>query len=172
MAINKIGFGGSCHWCTEGIFATISGVQKVEQGWIASENEHAYFSEAVIVYFDESIVPLKKLIEIHLYTHSSTSNHSMRKKYRSAIYSFNEVQQKECDFLLNQLQKEFNAPLVTIVLPFVAYKHNTEDYQDYYYSDPQKPFCKTSIYPKLKILVEKFNADINRSKLKANNINL
>jgi len=168
----KIGFSGSCHWCTEGIFASVFGVEKVEQGWIASEGENDYLSEAVIVHYDETVVSLQLLIAIHLHTHSSTSNHSMRKKYRSAVYSFNEQQHVQCINLLSLLQNEFDRPLVTTILPFVAYKPNTDDYQNYYYSDPQKPFCKTSIYPKLKVLAEKFNSNINKEKLKANNISL
>lgn len=77
---SKIGLGGSCHWCTEAIFQSLIGVLKVEQGWISSEKGNTSFSEAVIVYFDDSIMSLNTLIEIHLYTHSCTSNHSMREK--------------------------------------------------------------------------------------------
>lgn len=168
--MSKIGFGGSCHWCTEGIFASVMGVKQVEQGWIASENENDYYSEGVIVHFDESVVGLETLIAIHLHTHSSTSNHSMRKKYRSAVYSFNEVQAEQAVKILQSLQKEFSKKLVTTVMPFKSYKHNSEDYQDYYYSNPQKPFCKTSIYPKLQMLAEKFNSSINKQKLEENNI--
>ncbi len=168
----KIGFGGSCHWCTEGIFESLIGVEKVEQGWIGSEGENDYFSEAVIVHFDETVVPLEVLVEIHLHTHSSASNHSMRKKYRSAIYSFNNVQHERCEKLLQTLQAGFQQKLVTTVLPFKTYRHNTEDYQDYYYSNPQKPFCQTSIYPKIKLLAEKFNSAINKEKLRANNISI
>ncbi|MBN8675033.1 peptide-methionine (S)-S-oxide reductase [Lacibacter sp. MH-610] len=171
-AFSKIGFGGSCHWCTEGIFASVIGVQKVEQGWIASENENAYFSEAVIVHFDESLVSLQNLIEIHLHTHSSTSNHSMRKKYRSAVYTFTEEQFHQCSPLIKTLQYSFDESLITTVLRFAAYKPNTDDYQDYYYSDPRKPFCQTSIYPKLQLLAKKFSSNINRDKLKEYNITL
>jgi peptide-methionine (S)-S-oxide reductase len=32
MKIDKIGFGGGCHWCTEAVFQSINGVIKVEQG--------------------------------------------------------------------------------------------------------------------------------------------
>lgn len=77
--LKKIGFGGGCHWCTEAVFQSLKGVKSVQQGWIASKNEHFEFSEAVIVDFDPSSIPLKVLIEIHLHTHKSTSEHSMRK---------------------------------------------------------------------------------------------
>ncbi len=90
--MEKIGFGGGCHWCTEAVFQALIGVEKVEQGWIASEGENDSFSEAVIVHFDESTIDLSTLTAIHLFTHSCTSEHSMWKKYRSAVYTFSNKQ--------------------------------------------------------------------------------
>ena len=86
-APSKIGLGGGCHWCTEGVFESLLGVSKVNQGWIASSGENSDFSEAIEVYFDPVIISLSDLIEIHLYTHASRSNHSMRSKSRSASYA-------------------------------------------------------------------------------------
>ena len=76
----KIGFGGGCHWCTEAVFQSLIGVETVEQGYIASEDDMTSFSEAIIVHFNQEEITLKALIEIHLFTHKSTSNHSMRSK--------------------------------------------------------------------------------------------
>ena len=90
--ISKVGFGGGCHWCTEAVFQQIRGVSKVDQGWIASVVPHDTFSEAVIVHFDPRIIKLDQLIEIHLKTHSCTSSHPMRSKYRSAVYYFESIQ--------------------------------------------------------------------------------
>jgi peptide-methionine (S)-S-oxide reductase len=33
---DKIALGGGCHWCTEAVFQSLKGVQKVEQGYVAS----------------------------------------------------------------------------------------------------------------------------------------
>jgi hypothetical protein len=48
----KIGLGGGCHWCTEGIFQSLIGVAQVDQGWITSNGDNATPSEAVIVHFN------------------------------------------------------------------------------------------------------------------------
>ena len=107
-SISKIGFGGGCHWCTEAIFQSLIGVENVQQGWIASNGDNSSFSEAVIVEYNATIIPIEVLIEIHLHTHKSTSSHSMRKKYRSAIYVFNkenaEISKTCCCYLLFQIK--------------------------------------------------------------------
>jgi peptide-methionine (S)-S-oxide reductase len=48
-APSKIGLGGGCHWCTEGVFASLIGVTKVAQGWIAPDGKQSNFSEAVVL---------------------------------------------------------------------------------------------------------------------------
>lgn len=168
----KIGFGGGCHWCTEGVFNSILGVSKVEQGWISSILPHDSFSEAIIVHFDIGKIDLHTLISIHLHTHSSTANHSLREKYRSAIYYFNDEQKLEVEKALKLIQEEFQLPIITKTIPFVSFKLNTETYLDYLYTRPQGLFCESSIYPKLKTLLERFGKHVNKQKLIDNKINL
>lgn len=155
--IEKIGLGGSCHWCTEAIFQSLIGVNRVEQGWIASVNENESFSEAVIVEYDLNKMSLKTLIEVHLNTHSCTSNHSMREKYRSAIYYFSKEQENKAITILNDLQKEFDNKIITKVLPFRSFEMNKEEQLNYYLKNPEKPFCKNIINPKLKKIMRLFS---------------
>lgn len=172
MLNNKIGFGGGCHWCTEGVFNSLLGVRFVEQGWIVSSPPHDTLSEAVIVNFDTTIISIKDLIQIHLYTHSCTSNHSFREKYRSAIYYFEQEQKAIIEICINEMQPEFENPIITKALPFRGFKLNTENYLNYLYSRPQGEFCKSSIYPKLNVLMSRFSKHLNKQKLIDNNINL
>tara|TARA_R110000787_G_scaffold70646_9_gene157082 strand:+ start:16695 stop:17213 length:519 start_codon:yes stop_codon:yes gene_type:complete len=164
-SIKKIGFGGGCHWCTEAVFQSLIGVTKVEQGFIASSNENDTFSEAVIVHFDPKIISLHVLTEVHLHTHKSTSNHSMRSKYRSAIYIFSIEQQKETETLLDQIQAEFDDKIITNVLPFCSFKESDALFKNYYYKNPEKPFCETFINPKLSFLLKEYNAFVNQEKI-------
>lgn len=145
----RIGFGGGCHWCTEAVFQSVTDVAHVEQGWIASSPPNDTESEAVIVHFDPQKIPLIDLVRIHLHTHSSTSPHAMRRKYRSAIYSFDSDQADQAQAALNELQADFDAILVTRVMPFASFRASDQRYQDYYRSNPDRPFCQTYIAPKL-----------------------
>ena len=150
----SVGLGGGCHWCTEAVFASLSGVNSVKQGWILSTAPNDSLSEAVLIEFNDDEISLKELIEIHLNTHSSAADHSMRKKYRSAVYVMNETVSEQASNILAELQTEFEKPLVTKVLPFESFKINEEGYQDYYYKNPDKPFCQTYIKPKLEKILK------------------
>jgi len=150
--MKKIGFGGGCHWCTEAVFQHVAGVSKVEQGWIESMSPHDNFSEAVIVHYDESTVKLCGLINVHLRTHSCTSDHSMRGKYRSGVYTFKKDEVLVAKTCIQELQKDFEENILTMVLPFIKFKENKEDYQNYYLKNPEKQFCKRYIEPKLKVV--------------------
>lgn len=153
--MRKIGFGGGCHWCTEAIFQSLKGVHKVEQGWISSLPPNTNFSEGVIVHYDEDI-DLETLIEIHLLTHSSASNHSMHHKYRSAVYYFEEQDREEAIFIINSFRIVDHVDYITQVLPYVDFRLNTQQYLNYYKKDKNKPFCQTYISPKLRLIRSQF----------------
>jgi peptide-methionine (S)-S-oxide reductase len=165
MLKEKIGFGGSCHWCTEAIFNSLIGILNVEQGWVSSIAPEDAFSEGVIVHFDPNIIDLSTLISIHLHTHSCTSKHSMRQKYRSAIYNYTKEQLDISKITILHLQKAFDEPIITKIIPFQAFKLNSQNYLDYYYKNPDNPFCQNIINPKLKVLLKQYSTNVNREKL-------
>lgn len=154
--LEKVALGGGCHWCTEAVFQSLKGVAEVDQGWVASEAGNSIFSEAVVVTFGTSIITLQDLIEVHLYTHRSTSAHSMRDKYRSAIYYFSEAQKEDSLQILDLLQTDFEEQIITKVIPFKGFRPSRDEITNYYYNNPQKPFCERYIAPKLQLLLQKF----------------
>jgi peptide-methionine (S)-S-oxide reductase len=154
--ISKIGLGGGCHWCTEAVFTSLNGVINVQQGYILSEGKAATYSEAIIVLFNPDIISLDVLIEIHLRTHKSTSNHSFREKYRSAVYIFNEIQATDVKQLLQKLQSKFPEELITQILGVKHFKESRKELLNYFYNNPDKPFCRKYIDPKLKLLLGYF----------------
>lgn len=159
--MQKVALGGGCHWCTEAIFQQLKGVGHVYQGYVSCTGENSNFSEAIIVHYDTEIISLSKLIEIHLYTHKSTSNHSFRVKYRSAVYYYTQNQRIEIEEILHYHQKKFKKNIITRALPLHQFKESREEIQDYYSKDPNKPFCKTYIAPKLQILLSQFKDNLD-----------
>ena len=153
----KIGLGGGCHWCTEAVFLSLRGVHKVEQGWVSSTGEYSAFSEAIIVHFDTSKIDVAVIIDVHLRTHSSSAEHSMRDKYRSAVYVFDDAQGELVSQVLSALVCAFDEDIITKILPLLEFKLNDEKYQNYYYSNPDKPFCRNYVDKKLRLLLDEFS---------------
>ncbi len=154
--MEKIGFGGGCHWCTEGVFQAIHGVQRVDQGFIRSEAPSDTWAEAVVVHFDPAAIDLATLMEIHLRTHSATKTFEPSGKYRSAAYTFEDDQAAKLRETLASLNGVFDKPLSTAVLPFREFKPSDARYQNYYATDPDRPFCKRYIDPKLDYIRKNF----------------
>ena len=151
-----IGFGGGCHWCTEAVFNALIGVNQVEQGFISSIAPADTFSEAVRLSFDPNQIPLAILIEVHLRTHSSTSNHALREKYRSAIYTTSDELSFEAAEIIQTLQSEFPQPLITQVLPLFEFQASPDHYQQYYQKNSRGAFCQRFVDPKLALIREQF----------------
>ncbi|MEO0545537.1 MAG: peptide-methionine (S)-S-oxide reductase [Pseudomonadota bacterium] len=149
VELKKIGFGGGCHWCTEAVFDALNGVMAVEQGFVRSRPPNDTWSEAVVVHFDPMMISLGVLVAIHVETHSAFSNHSMRHKYRSAVYTVEKEQAAYARSALARITNDVGQAPVTKVLELVAFKPSDTRFHDYYATNPDRPFCKVYISPKL-----------------------
>lgn len=154
-----MGFGGGCHWCTEAVFESLLGVARVEQGWLAPAGDTDNFSEGVLVEFEPDHIDLATLVAVHLHTHSCTSNHVLRSRYRSAVYVFSAIQAQQSNDAITRLQAtDFDLPIITQVCLFGAFHRNEERYLHYGQRHVGQPFCERFINPKLSLLRERFAA--------------
>lgn len=145
----QIGFGGGCHWCTEAVFAALRGVSDLRQGFIRALPPDDAYSEAVMLIHDPQAIPFDTLIEVHLRTHASMSNHKLRGKYRSAIYVSTDAQRQQAIAALADLQPLFPEPLVTRVLPLAGFRASDPRFHDYARKNAGNQFCTRYIDPKL-----------------------
>lgn len=130
---------------------------RVEQGFIRSDPPHDSWSEAVIAHFDPEVISLDVLIAVHIRTHAATSNHTMRGKYRSAVYVFDDTQAEVAGAALESEAADFDAPLVTQLLAFRDFKPSDPRFQNYYATRPERPFCTAYIDPKLAKIRRQFS---------------
>ena len=158
--MKKIGMGGGCHWCTEAVFQSLKGVEQVEQGYIATSEDPDTFYEGVLVHYDPNIISLQKLVEIHLKTHQSTSFHRMRSKYLSGVYIFNEDQRLKTERILDDLRNDFDKEIITSVYNFKKFQASRMEIRDYYRADPDRPFCRKYIEPKLEMLKQSYSSEL------------
>lgn len=158
-----IGFGGGCHWCTEAVFNSLVGVEQVTQGFIRSTPPADTLSEAVQLSFNPDQMPLAILIEIHLRTHSSMSDHALRQKYRSAVYTTSDALTIEAVEVIQRIQSSFLEPLVTQVLPLSEFNPSPDHYQQYYQKHAEGAFCQRFVDPKLALIREEFSEHVLRT---------
>ena len=151
-ALHKLALGGGCHWCTEGVFVSLRGVKRVEQGWVSAPPPDDAFSEAVIVHYDPAEITAEDLVGVHLETHAATKNHGLRHRYRSAVYAFSPEDEDTLSAILERLAADSPEPIITKVYRFADFRPSLPEHQDYYRTDPERPFCRRFIAPKLEAL--------------------
>ena len=120
-------FAGGCFWCTEAVFNILDGVEHVVSGYTGGHIKNPAYreictgrtghAEAIQIFYDESIILYKELLEIFFATHDPTTlnrqGNDIGTHYRSAIFYSNEKQQKEALEFIRFLEKE-NLDLITI----------------------------------------------------------
>jgi peptide-methionine (S)-S-oxide reductase len=89
----------------------------------------------------------------------------MRSKYRSAVYLLNDQQELPVSIAIQDHQPDFDAPIITEVVPFGAFKLNAANYLNYYFKDPQKPFCENIVNPKLRELIARYSDLVDQEKV-------
>lgn len=155
--MSKVGLGGGCHWCTEGVSQALRGVETVDQGFIRSEDPWEAWAEGVVVHFDPATIRLDVLAEVHLRTHSANGTYSPDGRYRSAIYVFDAGQHLAASKAIAGFSEETGERARTMVLPFLGFKPSETRCQNYYRTDPNRPFCRRYIDPKLDFIQRRFS---------------
>lgn len=161
-------FGAGCFWCTEAAFRTMDGVKDVEAGYMGGTTENPTYkdvcsgrtghAEVSRVTYDPGKVSYEKLLETFWKVHDPTSlnrqGDDVGTQYRSAIFFETAGQQKSAEASRDALQKKLSDRIVTEIVKAGKF-YKAEDYhQDFYRNNPDYPYCKMVIRPKLKKLQE------------------
>ncbi|MGR5066069.1 peptide-methionine (S)-S-oxide reductase [Photobacterium sp. DNB22_13_2] len=163
MKTLQLGFSGSCYWCMEAVFQSLEGVISAEQGWMNARNVNDRY-EAVLVEYDPLKITIQVLVGVHLLTHHATSNHLLRSRYPSAIYTYTESQRLIALEAISLYQENFSEPLVTGIEEAGSFVPCEDDKQGYYFNHPKRPFCEGQIAPKLHILLSQFGEYVSAEK--------
>ena len=161
---------GGCFWCLEAIFTELQGVQKVESGYsggtvpdpsydqvCTGKTGHA---ETIQITFDPSVITYPDLLRVFFTIHDPTTLNrqggDVGTQYRSAIFYHSAEQKAAADSVIAEITKDgvWDKPIVTEVVPFEKFYKAENYHQDYYDRNPNQPYCKIVIAPK----VAKFRA--------------
>ena len=164
--------GGGCFWCTEAIYKRIIGVVSVKPGYAGGHSESPTYyqvcsgttghAEVIRVEFDPEVVAYEDLLEIFWQAHDPTTKNKQGNdigtQYRSIILFKDITQQKLAEASLKKADTsgEFKKPIVTEIKPLDVF-YEAEDYhQDYFANNPNQPYCRAVISPKVRHFFEKY----------------
>lgn len=158
--------GGGCFWCTEAIYQMLPGVKAVASGYAGGTSENPTYkevcsgktgyAEVIQIEFDPERISYEKILETFWDAHDPTTLNRQGPdagtQYRSIILYANEAQRVAAEKSKADAQKRFTAPIVTEIVPLKKFYKAEGYHQDYYRSNPNQPYCRAVIQPK----VEKF----------------
>jgi peptide-methionine (S)-S-oxide reductase len=161
-------FGAGCFWCVEAVFENVRGVESVVSGYSGGKRPNPTYeqvstgasghAEACQITFNPEVVSYADLLEIFWKTHDPTTEdrqgNDVGPQYRSVIFYHSEEQRKAAEFYRKKLEEEkvYDEPIVTEIVPFEAFWQGEKYHQNYYAANPEQPYCRFVIQPK----VEKF----------------
>jgi peptide-methionine (S)-S-oxide reductase len=162
---------GGCFWCLEAVFERLRGVERVVSGYTGGARPATYrevctgrtgHAEAIQVTFDPSELSYHDVLETFFAFHDPTTpdrqGPDVGTQYRSAIFFASPEQERTAREVIAALgeQQVFPAPIVTEVAPLGTF-YPAEDYhQGYYRQNPEQPYCRAMIAPKVAKLRAKF----------------
>jgi peptide-methionine (S)-S-oxide reductase len=166
--------GGGCFWCTEAIFQMLPGVKSVISGYAGGTKENPTYkevcagdtghAEVIQIKYDPKVISYEKLLQTFWEAHDPTTMNAQGPdhgtQYRSIILYSTEAQKFEAVKSKATAQRRFRQPIVTEIVPLEHF-YPAEDYhQDYYRENPNQPYCRMVIRPK----VEKFEKKLEAAK--------
>jgi len=170
-------FGGGCFWCTEAIYKRVKGVEKVEPGYAGGTVKDPSYrlvcsgttghAEVVRVTYDPAVIQYKDLVDIFWYAHDPTTlnrqGNDIGTQYRSIILTKNDEQQAIAEQSLKEATESgaFRKPIVTVIESLDTF-YPAEDYHfDYFANNPNQPYCRAVIAPKVQHFLEKYDGEGN-----------
>lgn len=170
-------FAGGCFWCTEAVFQSLAGVERVESGYIGGHVADPTYkqvcggdtghAEAIRITFDPAVISYDDLLDVHFATHDPTTlnrqGNDVGTQYRSTIFPLDAAQGDAARAAIARAAADWPAPIVTTIEAASEW-YAAEDYhQRYWEGEGQRnPYCMAVIPPKLAKLRKGF-ADRLRS---------
>jgi len=169
----KVVFAGGCFWGIEAVFESLKGVTSAVSGYSGGSAATAHYdivstgttghAESVEVTFDPAQISFQQLLEVFfLVAHDPTELNRQGPdegtQYRSVVFYTSEEQKRDVQSYIAQLtkQKTFGAPIVTQVVPLVAF-YPAEAYHQHFAShNPYNPYIMINDAPKLVHLHQQF----------------
>lgn len=154
---------GGCFWCLDAVFRRLTGVVSSYCGYSGGDADSANYykvasgqtnhAEAVQVTFDEAVIPATDLLDLFFFLHNPTTLNQqgadIGPQYRSALFYKNDAQRMEFERAIERASVQWDAPIVTEVVPLEHFYSAEPEHQDYFTNNPTNPYCSVVIAPKI-----------------------
>ena len=163
---------GGCFWCIEPVFHRLRGVESAVSGYMGGHTSNPTYqdvcngdtghAEVVQLTFDPDVISFRNLLDVFFTLHDPTQlnrqGNDVGTQYRSAIFWHTPEQKVEAEAMMTELAsaRSFGAPIVTEVAEATTF-YPAEDYhQRYFEQNPNQPYCKFVVAPKVAKAEAKF----------------
>ena len=164
---------GGCFWGAQSVFQRVKGVLKTTVGYSGGAEETANYrevcgegtghAEAIEIVFVPTTVTYGTLLRIffsvfHDPTQLNRQGADVGTSYRSAIFYTTPEQQEVAAAYIAQLDaaQVFPRPIVTQLVPLVAFYRGEDYHQDYAMKNPHNPYIQVCDIPKIGALEVQF----------------
>ncbi len=164
-------FGGGCFWCTEAIFKMVKGVRSVTPGYAGGHAESPNYyqvcrgttghAEVIKIEFDPEIISYEDLLEVFWQAHDPTTKNrqgnDVGTQYRSIILYQDATQRVKAEESLAKVNASghFKRSVVTEIKPLESFYEAEEYHRDFFENNPNQPYCRAIISPKVAHFLEK-----------------
>ena len=166
-------FAGGYFWGVQSVFQRVKGVDSTVVGYSGGAAETANYkavcgdttghAEALEITFDPSAVTYGTLLRIffsvvHDPTQLNRQGGDIGTSYRSAIFYTDDQQREVAQAYIHQLDaaRIYPAPIVTQLVPLVAFYRGEDYHQDYAMKNPTNPYLQVCDVPKIAALQQQF----------------
>ncbi len=166
----KAYFASGCFWCVEAVFESVKGVEEAVSGYSGGHHKNPTYenlrssghAEAVEVYYDPSVVSYETLVKVFFGSHDPTTLNRQGPdagpQYRSALFYQGEKEREIAENYVKQLEAsgEYDAKIVTQIVPFEIFHRAEEYHQNYERLHPNQSYVRSVSIPRLNRFKAKF----------------
>lgn len=166
MNDEKAVIGGGCFWCVEAVYEGRPGIKSVVSGYAGGSVPDPTYdqvctgrtghAEVIEITFDPEQISYEKIIDLFWDAHDPTTKNrqgaDVGTQYRSIIVAQSPEQKAAAEKSLAAAQSKFRNPIVTEIVEGAVFYPAEEYHQDFYAQNPNHPYNRAVIAPKLEKL--------------------
>ncbi|MBA3724665.1 MAG: peptide-methionine (S)-S-oxide reductase MsrA [Candidatus Levybacteria bacterium] len=174
--VQKATFANGCFWCTEAVFQRLKGVVTVASGYAGGSMENPTYedvhykdtghAEAIQLTYDPAVISYETLLNIFFATHDPTTLNrdgaNIGTEYRSEIFYATDDEKEIAEKVKAELDSSgaYDDPIMTAITPYTNFYPAEDQHKNYYDSNPDAPYCRVIIDPKIHKLLTKYAKEV------------